>query len=119
MRFEVKRSRKEGRIFPGTMYGIGKDGRNECHRHVLVTLATRLFLQVKQQIANLVVFRNMARSNSRQATEASGYQVRAPRAGDAIGFALRDAYDQEYGLPDDMAALLRQLNGRNDSHSSH
>jgi len=38
------------------------------------------------------------------------YRVEAPRASDAIGSALRNAFRDECGLPDDMAALLRQLN---------
>lgn len=38
------------------------------------------------------------------------YRVEAPRASDAIGLALRDAYMRELGLPDDMAAMLRRLN---------
>jgi hypothetical protein len=39
----------------------------------------------------------------------SGYQVEAPRASDAIGLALRDAYERDLGLPADMAAMLRGL----------
>jgi hypothetical protein len=38
------------------------------------------------------------------------YRVEPPRASDAIGLALRDAYVRDLGLPDDMAAMLRQLN---------
>ena len=38
------------------------------------------------------------------------YRVEAPRASDAIGFALRDAFHDVGGLPDDMAAMLGQLN---------
>ncbi len=53
----------------------------------------------------------MVGSNSRTPDEASspGYRVEAPRASDAIGTALRDAYQRELGLPDDMASMLRQL----------
>jgi len=40
-----------------------------------------------------------------------GYRVRAPRASDAIGLALRDAYERDLGLPEDMAAMLRRLSG--------
>jgi hypothetical protein len=40
-----------------------------------------------------------------------GYRVHAPRAGDAIGLALRDAYERDLGLPEDMAAMLRRLGG--------
>ncbi len=39
----------------------------------------------------------------------SGYWVEAPRTTDAIGFVLRDAYDRDRGLPDDMQELLSQL----------
>ena len=39
----------------------------------------------------------------------SGYWVEAPRTTDAIGFVLRDAYDRDRGLPDDMQDLLSQL----------
>jgi len=46
------------------------------------------------------------------------YRVEAPRASDAIGSALRGAYQDESGLPDDMAAMLRQLN-RLDPSPSH
>lgn len=38
------------------------------------------------------------------------YRVEAPRASDAIGLALRDAYVRDMGLPEEMAAMLRQLN---------
>ncbi|MEP9360171.1 hypothetical protein [Sphingomonas sp. KR3-1] len=38
------------------------------------------------------------------------YRVEPPRASDAIGLALRDAFGRDNGLPDDMNALLRQLN---------
>lgn len=39
----------------------------------------------------------------------SGYWVEAPRTTDAIGFVLRDAYNRDRGLPDDMQELLSQL----------
>lgn len=39
----------------------------------------------------------------------SGYWVEAPRTTDAIGYVLRDAYDRDRGLPDDMQNLLSQL----------
>ena len=60
----------------------------------------------------------MTRSSSGSAFEAQApaYRVEAPRASDAIALALRDAYDREPGLPDDMAAMLRQLN-RGDSRA--
>ncbi|UIJ47023.1 hypothetical protein LZK98_08790 [Sphingomonas cannabina] len=37
--------------------------------------------------------------------------VERPRAGDAIGVALREAYERDFGIPDDLAALLSQLDG--------
>ena len=46
------------------------------------------------------------------------YQVERPRASDAIGLALRNAYDDGIGLPDDMRALLQRLNGA-DTRTSH
>lgn len=39
----------------------------------------------------------------------SGYWVEAPRTTDAIGFVLRDAYNRDRGLPDDMQELLSRL----------
>ncbi len=54
----------------------------------------------------------MTRSASSPANaELPPYQVERPRASDAIGLALRDAFERDYGLPDDMAKLLRRLNG--------
>jgi hypothetical protein len=38
------------------------------------------------------------------------YRVEPPRASDAIGASLRDAFDRDLGLPDDMLAMLRDLN---------
>ena len=38
------------------------------------------------------------------------YQVAAPRVCDALGMALRNAYERDLGLPEDMANLLRRLN---------
>ncbi|MGK6321227.1 hypothetical protein [Sphingomonas sp. DT-204] len=37
--------------------------------------------------------------------------VERPRAGDAIGVALREAYERDLGMPDDLAALLSRLDG--------
>ena len=37
--------------------------------------------------------------------------VPRPRAADAIGAALRDAFGREPRLPDDMMVLLARLNG--------
>ncbi len=55
----------------------------------------------------------MIRPNPRTASTAQqpAYQVEAPRASDAIGLALRDAFERDLGLPEDMAAMLRGLNG--------
>lgn len=54
----------------------------------------------------------MTHSSTASAMDAMqpAYRVEAPRASDAIGLALRDAYARDLGLPDDMAAMLRQLN---------
>ncbi|MCP3731689.1 hypothetical protein M9978_14775 [Sphingomonas sp. MG17] len=35
-----------------------------------------------------------------------------PRTCDAIGVVLRDAFERDLGLPDDMLLLLRKINGR-------
>ena len=55
----------------------------------------------------------MARSDAPEMTQTHrpAWQVEAPRASDAIGNALRDAYERDLGLPEDMAAMLRRLNG--------
>lgn len=42
----------------------------------------------------------------------TGYRVELPRACDTIGTVLRDAYDRDLNLPEDMASLLRRMNGR-------
>ena len=62
---------------------------------------------------NIDRFIFMTRSNTRSASTASqpAYQVEAPRASDAIGLALRDAYERDLGLPEDMARMLRSLSG--------
>ena len=52
-------------------------------------------------------FKTMAHVASQSATP---YVVARPRASDAIGCALRDVYVRQ-PLPEDMAALLRSLNG--------
>ncbi|WP_158298788.1 hypothetical protein [Sphingomonas psychrotolerans] len=39
------------------------------------------------------------------------YRVERPRASDAIALSLRDAFERDSGLPEDMAALLGRLNG--------
>lgn len=48
-----------------------------------------------------------------------GYRVEAPRVSDAIGKALRGAYESDlsFDLPDDMAAMLHQLNNYQGSHA--
>jgi hypothetical protein len=38
------------------------------------------------------------------------YRVESPRASDAIAVSLRDAFERESGLPEDMVMLLRCLN---------
>ena len=55
----------------------------------------------------------MAPPNYRSPDEATSpaYRVEPPRASDAIGVALRDAFERELNLPDDMVAMLRRLNG--------
>lgn len=55
----------------------------------------------------------MTHSASCSAPEAqfSAYRVEPPRPSDAIAISLRDALAREAGLPDDMIALLRRLNG--------
>ena len=58
-------------------------------------------------------FSHVTRDMDSSATDAkaSGFRVEAPRASDAIGLALRDAFDRDLGLPDDMMAILCRLNG--------
>jgi len=53
----------------------------------------------------------MVRSSARCQPEGPSpeFRVEAPRAGDAIGGALRGAFERDLGLPDDMAAMLRRL----------
>ncbi|MFL9841435.1 hypothetical protein ABS767_10710 [Sphingomonas sp. ST-64] len=66
---------------------------------------------VKQQISERNVLSRMSINAPRQTngTRDSGYWVDAPRVTDPIGFVLRDAYARDQNIPDDMAALLRQL----------
>jgi len=54
----------------------------------------------------------VTRAHSASAPEAHrpAYRVEAPRASDAIGLALRCAFEDAHALPDDMAAMLRTLN---------
>lgn len=53
----------------------------------------------------------MVRTSSRSAPEAQppAYRIEVPRVGDAVGVALRDAFEREIGMPDDMRAMLRRL----------
>ena len=37
------------------------------------------------------------------------FRVEAPSDSDAIGFALRDAYERDLHLPEDMLAALRRI----------
>jgi hypothetical protein len=48
----------------------------------------------------------------------TGFQVESPRASDAVAMSLRNAYARDLGLPEDMAALLSQMNG-NDNRSAY
>jgi hypothetical protein len=61
----------------------------------------------------------VARSSSTPALEAhtGAYRVEGPRASDAVAAALRDAYEEEMDLPDDMIVLLHRLNGA--PHTTH
>lgn len=47
---------------------------------------------------------------SPEKAQSPAYRVEAPRASDAIALALRGAFVDDGGMPDDMAMLLRQLN---------
>lgn len=69
---------------------------------------------VKQQIRMLIVWMFMVRHASRHGSSQSqtGYRVELPRVHDAIGVVLRDIYEREPDIPDDMAGLLRRINGR-------
>jgi hypothetical protein len=42
----------------------------------------------------------------------TAFRVELPRACDAMGTVLRDVYDRDLGVPEDMASLLRKMNGR-------
>jgi hypothetical protein len=55
-------------------------------------------------------------SNIAREAPQSAFQVQSPHASDAIGNALYDAYTREPGLPEDMAAMLRQLNGNDNQN---
>jgi hypothetical protein len=49
-------------------------------------------------------------SQPRHEEPQNGYRVELPRSYDAIGVVLRDAYERDLDLPEDMRSLLRQLN---------
>jgi len=68
---------------------------------------------VKQRIARSVVFTVMTAmpTSSAKARSRRSIVVERPRAGDAIGGALRSAFGPDCGLPADMRQLLRQLDG--------
>lgn len=42
----------------------------------------------------------------------NGYRVELPRIHDAIGVVLRDTYEREPDLPEDMLHLLKQMNDK-------
>jgi hypothetical protein len=42
----------------------------------------------------------------------NGYRVELPRECDAIGVVLRDAYERDLALPDDMSMLLKKISMR-------
>ncbi|MDP5279596.1 hypothetical protein Q9Q95_11750 [Sphingomonas sp. DG1-23] len=54
----------------------------------------------------------VTRPSSFSAPEAQlrAYRVERPRASDAIAVSLRDAFERESGIPEDMVMLLRSLN---------
>ncbi|MEI9852056.1 MAG: hypothetical protein WDN24_15780 [Sphingomonas sp.] len=65
---------------------------------------------VKQQIADRPFYADGTLVIPPDFRSTAALSGRAPRAGDAIGYALRDAYERDLGLPEDMAAMLRRLN---------
>lgn len=66
---------------------------------------------------NKVVFTCMTQRLDMDAQDDTAYRVRTPRAADAIGEALREAYDRNAGLPDDMLSMLHQLNDSGNYHA--
>jgi len=68
---------------------------------------------VKQQNRQSVVWMFMVRHATPQGNthQPGGYRVELPRPHDAIGVVLRDSYLRDIELPDDMAVLLRRMNG--------
>jgi len=53
---------------------------------------------------------NRPSSFSAPETQLRAYSVERPRASDAIAVSLRDAFERESGIPEDMVMLLRCLN---------
>jgi len=68
---------------------------------------------VKQQNRRPVVSMFMVRhaTSEGNAQQPKGYRVELPRPHDAIGVVLRDSYLRDIELPEDMALLLRRMNG--------
>jgi len=100
----MKSSTIERVIEPGIICG-------ERHRKLRFSF---VHLQiVKQQMWILTVLSGMSHSDFHTRQHSNPvYRVEVPRASDAIGSALRDAFVREIGLPDDMAAMLARLNGK-------
>jgi hypothetical protein len=72
----------------------------------------RKYLRSQATNINFDRFNRMTRlGHSSSEPKANGYRVEGPRVSDAIGLALRDAYEDDLRLPEDMASLLRRLNG--------
>ncbi|MDV3457253.1 hypothetical protein RZN05_09685 [Sphingomonas sp. HF-S4] len=53
---------------------------------------------------------NRPSSSSAPEAQTCAYRVGRPHASDAVALSLRDAFEREAALPEDMAALLQQLN---------
>ena len=49
----------------------------------------------------------------------SRYQVRAPRASDGVGGALRNAYGPSASIPGDMASMLEMIDANSSRSRSH
>lgn len=60
-----------------------------------------------------------SRMNCQHTPRTASYVVGTPRASDALGSALRDAYRRDAALPEDLAQLLRQLNGNGGMRSAN
>ncbi|MES2420730.1 MAG: hypothetical protein V4595_05440 [Pseudomonadota bacterium] len=70
----------------------------------------------KQRISRSHVVIGMMYSSLTIKCETDGQQVvRRPRVTDTIGHALRNAFSEQNGLPDDMARLLGRLDGTRQS----